>query len=274
MPTHATNHIHAKSGWENSLCGVFIELFFAVKMICTPPTLFFATDTWVHTWGEKGINQINSLLNLEEPPTQSPLVSQVINKPLHTLIRMQRRVNVNKIQSHSLTHTHTHANNAATTQTDTTSRCWVALVMRRVVDGAHLCLWLSTVLLCDAAQAAGRGVQELPKSRSHWTHTRRLAGDALLTAHGGLLSPPSPPSESQRQTAALLLLPPSLSPPFTRTVAAATEGRLGAADCDQQIALSLSLALCLSTKSSSKLPWLWRKMITKSFLPPFSAYLW
>lgn len=195
--------------------------------------------------GEKGINQINSLLNLEEPPTQSPLVSQVINKPLHTLIRMQRRANVNKIQSHSLTHTHTHANNAANMQTDTTSRCWVALVMRRVVDGAHLCLWLSTVLLCDAAQAAGRGAQELPKSRSHWTHTRRLAGDALLTAHGGLLSPPSPPSESQRQTAALLLLPPSLSA-FHTYCSSSNRGKAGGCrlwSANRSLSLSGSVSL-------------------------------
>lgn len=40
-----------------------------------------------------------------------------------------------------------------------------------------------------------------------------------------------------------------LSPPFTRTVAAATEGRLGAADCDQQ-SLSLSLSLLLSLCAS------------------------
>lgn len=169
---------------------------------------------------------------------------------------------------------HTHANNAANTQTDTTSRCWVALVMRRVVDGAHLCLWLSTVLLCNAAQAAGRGVQELPKNRSHWTHTRRLAGDALLAAHGGLLSPPSPPSESQTQTAALLLLLPSLSA-FHTYCSSSNRGKAGGCRLwSANRSLSLSLALCLSTKSSSKLPWLWRKIITKSFLPPFSAYLW
>lgn len=37
-----------------------------------------------------------------------------------------------------------------------------------------------------------------------------------------------------------------LSPPFTRTVAAAaTEGRQGAADCDQQVSLSPSVSMSL-----------------------------
>lgn len=146
------------------------------------------------------------------------------------------------VNKNPVTFPHTHTNNAANTQTDTTSRCWVASVMLRVLDGAHLCSWLLSVLLCDVAQAAGRGVQELSLTLDTYQKTGRRCSASQLTEGFSLLRLLLPSLRDKQQ----LCFCCPLSPPFTRTVAAAaTEGRLGAADCDQQVSLSPSVSMSL-----------------------------
>lgn len=146
------------------------------------------------------------------------------------------------VNKNPVTFPHTHTNNAANTQTDTTSRCWVALVMLRVLDGAHLCSWLLSVLLCDVAQAAGGGVQELSLTLDTYQKTGRRC-----SARSSRKASLSSVSSSPRQTAALLLLPP-LSAFHTYCSSSSNRGKAGGCRL-WSASLSLSLSLYVSPPS-------------------------
>lgn len=123
----------------------------------------------------------------------------------------------------------------------------------------HLFVWLVSESWC------ARLLRQRVEVRRDWTDALTLdtyqKTDWLCSAQ--LAARSSSLRVSETNTSSASAASPSL--PFTRTVAAATQGRLGAAHCDQHKSPSLSFPLSLSPpgsvsllKSGYRQPWLGR----------------